>query len=167
MEHQSEWWSSLVHWVYRTPWYLNGNIHFFPGCGPDIVKQSSEKLKSFMAEIIWSTNVQTFWPINGHWGVSSVSRHLDFTSNRVYYSWKLQTLPVLHSSTSLRAVVAAPSFTATMKHEGVYMLVTVVPYLQHIQHFAPFTWYYFQIHFKKLKAGIKLVLSFAFGLWVG
>ena len=47
-------------------------------------------------------------------------------------------LPELHSSTSLRAVVAAPSFTATMKHEGVYMLVTVVPYLQHIQRFAPF-----------------------------
>ena len=39
-------------------------------------------------------------------------------------------LPALHSSTSLRAVVAAPLDTATMKHEGVYVLVTVVPYLQ-------------------------------------
>ena len=46
-------------------------------------------------------------------------------------------LLVLHSSTSLRAVVAAPLDTATMKHEGVYMLVTVVPYLQCTQHFTP------------------------------
>ena len=46
-------------------------------------------------------------------------------------------LLVLHSSTSLRAVVAAPLDTATMKHEGVYMLVTVVPYLQCTQHLLP------------------------------
>ena len=46
-------------------------------------------------------------------------------------------LLVLHSSTSLRAVVAAPLDKATMKHEGVYMLVTVVPYLQCTQHFTP------------------------------
>ena len=44
---------------------------------------------------------------------------------------------ILHSPTSLRAVVAAPLDKATMKHEGVYMLVTVVPYLQCTQHFTP------------------------------
>ena len=48
---------------------------------------------------------------------SSIVGAYGWSSTKLLFLFFL--LPVLHSSTSLNAVVAAPLDTATMKHEGV------------------------------------------------